>query len=79
MKQPSQGLGRKGHQTNISGLLTVVKCSYETHYYEFRVRPVSAVVSFFFRNIDLQVGMCRLLRFKAYITEESCFSCNTVF
>lgn len=64
----------RSQDTYILGLLIVVKCLYEIHYYEFQVRPVSPVVSFFFRNIDLQVGMRRLLRFKAYITEDSCFS-----
>lgn len=51
--------------TYICGLLTVLKCSCEIHDYEFQVRPVSTVVSFFFRNIDLQERMCRVLRFKA--------------
>lgn len=51
--------------TYICGLLTVLKCSCEIHDYEFQVRPVSIVVPFFFRNIDLQVRMCRVLRFKA--------------
>lgn len=50
-----------------------VECSYEIHDYEFQVRPGSTVVSFFFRNIDLQVEMCRELRFMIWISEESFF------
>lgn len=52
-------MGKESSQdTYICGLLTVLKCSCEIHDYEFQVRPVSIAVSFFFRNIDLQVKMC---------------------